>query len=304
MGTLNSEAFRLHLTADQDKTPPSGTVQDIYAPSGILYSNNPTQWFAPIKVNATDSGSGIKYILASTTRPTLVNNVETLARVPTILERGAEWYQRLGRDGNAGTKVYCLSGHVKKPGAYELPMGATARELIYDYGGGIRIHGQLKAFSPGGVSSGILPAEMVDIPLDYESLTKASSMLGSGAMIVMDDSTCMVDIALRSAWFFAHENCGECTPCRIGTSRVVQILTKITTGHGSWQDAETLKELGERMHDDSRCGLGQSAPLPFLSSLNHFRGEYQAHIEEKRCPSKVCPASSIVLTPSAQEVSV
>ena len=237
-------------------------------------------------------------------RPTLVNNVETLARVPTILERGAEWYQRLGRDGNAGTKVYCLSGHVTKPGAYELPMGATARELIYDYGGGIRIHGQLKAFSPGGVSSGILPAEMVDIPLDYESLTKAGSMLGSGAMIVMDDSTCMVDIALRSARFFAHESCGECTPCRIGTSRVVQILTKITTGHGSWQDVETLKELGERMRDDSRCGLGQSAPLPFLSSLNHFRGEYQAHIEEKRCPSKVCPASSIVLAPSAQEVSV
>lgn len=237
-------------------------------------------------------------------KPTLVNNVETLARVPTILETGAEWYQRLGRDGNAGTKVYCVSGHVMKPGAYELPMGATARELIYDYGGGIRSHGRLKAFSPGGVSSGILPAEMVDIPLDYESLAKAGSMLGSGAMIVMGDSTCIVDIALRMARFFAHESCGECTPCRIGISRMVQLLTKITTGHGSWQDVETLKELGERMRNDSRCGLGQSAPLPFLSSLNHFREEYQAHIEEKRCPSQVCPISSIALTPSAQEVSV
>jgi len=220
------------------------------------------------------------------------------------MEKGARWYQQLGKDSAAGTKVYCLSGHVLKPGAYELPMGITAHELIYGCGGGIRNNGALKAFSPGGLSSGILPAKMVDTSLDYESLADAGSMLGSGAMIVMDESTCMVDMALRASHFFAHECCGECTPCRIGTSRVVQLLTKISNGCGSWRDVQRLQELGERMRIDSRCGLGQAAPLPFLSSLNYFREEYRAHIEEKRCPNGVCSASTLTAPRSPQEVNV
>lgn len=237
-------------------------------------------------------------------KPTLVNNVETLARISAIMEKGADWYRHLGRDGAVGTKVYCLSGHVLRPGAYELPVGITARELVYDCGGGVRNNGELKAFSPGGLSSGILPAEMIDVTLDYDSLASAGSMLGSGAMIVMDESICMVDMALRAARFFAHESCGECTPCRIGTSRILQLLTKITTGYGSWRDVQRLKEVAEYMRTDSRCGLGQAAPLPFLSSLNYFRHEYQAHIEEKKCPSGVCPISSLAVPHSMQEVSV
>lgn len=237
-------------------------------------------------------------------QPTLVNNVETLARVPAIIEKGADWYRHLGRNGTAGTKVYCISGHVLKPGAYELPMGITARELIYDYASGIQGSNELKAFSPGGLSSGVLPAKMVDIPLDYDSLAAVGSMLGSGAMIVMDESSCMVDIALRAVRFFAHESCGECTPCRIGTQWMVQLLTKITGGNGSWSDVEILEELGKRMVTDSRCGLGQAAPLPFLSSLNYFREEYQAHIEENTCPSGVCPVSPLAIPHSMQEVPV
>jgi len=235
-------------------------------------------------------------------KPTLINNVETLARVPTIIEKGAEWYQHLGKGDAAGTKVYCVSGHILKPGAYELPMAVTARELIYDCGGGIRNNEELKAFSPGGISSGILPANMVDVPLDYGSLADAGAMLGSGAMIVMAESTCIVDMALRAARFFAHECCGECTPCRIGTSQMVQLLTRITDGSGSWSDVQTLQELGERMRSDSRCGLGQAAPLPFLSSLTYFKAEYQAHIDEKKCPVGVCPITAVAAKYSPQEV--
>ena len=237
-------------------------------------------------------------------KPTLVNNVETLARVPAIMEKGAHWYRQLGRGEAAGTKIYCLSGQVIKPGAYELPMGTTARELIYECGGGLRNHRELKAFSPGGISSGLLPAKMVDTPLDYEALANAGSMLGSGAMIVMDESTCLVDIVLRAARFFAHESCGECTPCRIGTSRMVQLLTRLTTGSGSWQDVQTLQELGERLRTDSRCGLGQAAPLPLLSSLTYFKPEYQAHIEKKECPGGVCPMTSLIALHSPEEVTV
>ena len=237
-------------------------------------------------------------------RPTLVNNVETLARVPTILEKGAEWYRNLGVGEAAGTKVYCLSGRVMKPGAYELPMGTTAHSLIYDWGGGIKGNRELKAFSPGGISSGVLPASMVNTPLDYDSLNRAGSMLGSGAMIVLDETTCMVDVAYRAALFFARESCGECTTCRIGTERMVQLLNRIAHGNGSWHDVSILRELGERMRNDARCGLGQAAPLPFLSSLLHFKSEYQAHIEEKKCPNGVCPVSPAAVPHYTEEVSV
>ena len=236
--------------------------------------------------------------------PTLVNNVETLARVPTVIEKGADWYCHLGRGGAAGTKVYCLSGHVRRPGAYELPMGITASELIYEYGEGINDNRELKAFSPGGLSSGILPASMVNISLNYESLANAGSMLGSGAVIVMDESTCMVDVALRAARFFKHESCGECTPCRIGNLRMVQTLNRISNGLGSWHDVQTLQELGKRMCTDSRCGLGQVAALPFLSSLNHFTEEYRAHTEQKKCPNGVCPMSPVAIPHHPEEVHI
>ncbi len=237
-------------------------------------------------------------------QPSLVNNVETLSRVPTIMEKGAEWYRKLGRGDAAGTKVYCISGHVTRPGVYELPMGTTARELIYNCGAGIRNNGKLKAFSPGGLSSGLLPASMADTPLDYNSLAKAGSMLGSGAMIVMDESCCMVDIVLRAARFFAHESCGECTPCRIGTMRIVQLLTKISSGYGSWRDLQTLQELAKRMSNDSRCGLGQAAPLPLLTSLAHFGEDYRTHIEEKKCPAGVCTVSHPGVPHRPQEVTI
>jgi NADH-quinone oxidoreductase F subunit len=237
-------------------------------------------------------------------KPTLVNNVETLARVPAILEKGAEWYRRLGSNGAAGTKIYCVSGHVARPGAYELPMGVAASEMIYEYGGGIKENGELKAFSPGGLSSGFLPARMVNISLNYDSLANAGSMLGSGAMVVMDDSVCMIDMALRAARFFAHECCGECTPCRVGNTKLVRLLTKIVSGLGKWRDVQLMEELGRRMRTDSRCGLGQAAALPFLTSLSNFREEYQAHIEDKKCPCGVCPMTTEAIPRSAEEVSI
>jgi NADH:ubiquinone oxidoreductase subunit F (NADH-binding) len=238
-------------------------------------------------------------------KPTLVNNVETLARVPAIMEKGAEWYRNLGRNGAAGTKIYCVSGHVVKPGAYELPMGITASELIYEYGKGVKGNRELKAFSPGGLSSGFLPASMVNISLNYDSLANAGSMLGSGAMVVMNDSVCMVDMALRAARFFAHECCGECTPCRIGNQRLIQLLTRIVNGLGAWHDVQLMEELGKRMCTDSRCGLGQAAALPFLTSLHNFREEYRLHIEDKRCPSGVCPMTTEeVIQRSAEEVTI
>jgi len=237
-------------------------------------------------------------------QPTLVNNVETLARVPGIMEKGARWYQNLGRGEAAGTKLYCVSGHVLKPGVYELPMGITARELIYEHGGGIKNNKKLKAFSPGGISSGILPAAMVDISLDYDPLAKAGSMLGSGAMIVMDETTCMVDMVLRASHFFVHECCGECTPCRVGNIRIERLLTNIANGQGSWDDVQLLQELGERMRIDSRCGLGQSAALPFLSSLTHFEEEFRAHAEAKECPAGVCSIAPVAAPYQPEEVTI
>jgi NADH:ubiquinone oxidoreductase subunit F (NADH-binding) len=225
-------------------------------------------------------------------KPTLINNVETLARVPAIIRDGAEWYRSLGIGDAAGTKVYCISGHITNPGAYELPMGITAHELIYDHGGGIPEDKDIKAFFPGGLSSGVLPASMTHIKLDYDSLTQVGSLLGSGAMIVMDDSVCMVDVALRATKFFTHESCGECTPCRIGTQKIFQTLDHISTGQASWHDVAMARELALRTSKDSRCGLGQVAAKPFLTTLAHFTSEYKVHIEQRQCPCGVCFAPS------------
>lgn len=225
-------------------------------------------------------------------KPTLVNNVETLARVPTILERGAEWYRKLGIGGSPGTKVYCISGHINKAGAYELAMGTPAKELIYKYGGGMRANRNLKGFFPGGVSSAVLPASMADLPMDYEPLNRAGSMLGSGAMIVMDDSACMVEVARETSRFFVHESCGKCTPCRVGTRRMLEILERISAGEGTQTDIELLLELSDGMRETSLCGLGQAAPNPVLSTLKYFRDDYDAHIKEHRCPVSRKPAGA------------
>lgn len=221
-------------------------------------------------------------------KPTLINNVETLARVPTIMEKGAAWYRGLGLNGAAGTKLYSLSGHVRRPGAYELPAGITTRTLVYEHGGGMRDNRALKGFCPGGISSGVLSADLIDVPLDYEPLAKAGSMLGSAAVIAMDETTCMVDVAIQAARFYVHESCGECTPCRLGNERVLELLTKIVVGAGSWHDVHTLQELGEQIRGDARCGLGQAAPLMLLSTLGRFSKDYQIHIEEQRCPTGAC----------------
>jgi len=199
---------------------------------------------------------------------------------------------------------YTVSAAMSLDPVYELPMGITARELIYEHGGGIKNNKKLKAFSPGGISSGILPAAMVDISLDYDPLAKAGSMLGSGAMIVMDETTCMVDMTLRASHFFVHECCGECTPCRVGNTRIEQLLTGIANGQGSWDDVQLLQELGERMRIDSRCGLGQSAALPFLSALTHFEEEFRAHVEAKKCPAGVCSIAPVAAPYQPEEVTI
>ena len=230
-------------------------------------------------------------------KPTLINNVESLARVPAIMEKGAAWYRGLGLNGAAGTKLYSLSGHVRQPGVYELPLGITTRALIFEHGGGVRGNRALKGFCPGGISSGVLPADLIDVPLDYEPLAKAGSMLGSAAVIAMDDTTCMVDVALQAARFFVHESCGECTPCRLGNERVLELLTMIAAGAGSWRDVQALHELGEQIRGDARCGLGQAAPLMLLSTLSHFAKDYQVHIEERHCPTGACAPGRLAAHP-------
>lgn len=220
-------------------------------------------------------------------RPTVINNVETLASVPFIVREGPDAYQALGRDGQAGTKIYCLSGEVARPGAYELPMGATARELIFDHGGGIGDGRSLKAFAPGGAASGFLPAGKVDVPLSYEALANEGSMLGPGAVIAVSDRACMVDVALNLLRFFARESCGKCTPCRVGTEKLVTLVEGVQQGRGEPGVFSLIQELGPQMGLASICGLGQTAYNPVTTGLRWFREEFDAHLVG-RCPAGVC----------------
>lgn len=221
-------------------------------------------------------------------KPTCVNNVETLANIPAIINNGAEWYSAIGTAGSKGTKVFALAGKINNVGLVEVPMGTTLREIIYDIGGGIKNDRKFKAVQTGGPSGGCIPAENLDLPIDYESLTKIGSMMGSGGMIVMDEDNCMVDIAKFYLEFTVEESCGKCTPCRIGNKRLLEILTKITNGQGTEEDLETLKELGQTIKDTSLCGLGQTAPNPVLSTMNYFWDEYIAHVKDRTCPAGVC----------------
>ena len=223
-------------------------------------------------------------------KPTNNNNVETYANIPQIILRGADWFASMGTATAKGTKTFALAGDVKRTGLIEVPLGITLREVIYDVGGGIKDDKGFKAIQTGGPMGGCLPAEYLDLPIDYESLNKAGSMMGSGGLVVMDDETCMVDIARFFMEFTQDESCGKCIPCRIGTRRILEILTRICEGKGEPQDLDHLDELCTYIRSASLCGLGQGAPTPVISTLRFFRDEYEAHIHEKRCPAKVCKA--------------
>ncbi|MBN2263554.1 MAG: NADH-quinone oxidoreductase subunit NuoF [Prolixibacteraceae bacterium] len=221
-------------------------------------------------------------------KPTNVNNVETFANVPVIINKGAEWFSSIGSENSKGTKVFALAGKVNNVGLIEVPMGITLREVIFDIGGGIRNGKKFKAVQTGGPSGGCLTEKDLDIPIDYDNLIKAGSMMGSGGMIVMDEDDCMVSIAKFYLEFTLDESCGKCTPCRIGNKRLHEILDKITKGKGTEQDLERLKLLSNVIKDTSLCGLGQTSPNPVLSTLLNFEDEYLAHVREGKCPAGQC----------------
>ncbi|MFY9803445.1 MAG: NADH-ubiquinone oxidoreductase-F iron-sulfur binding region domain-containing protein [Candidatus Acidiferrales bacterium] len=222
-------------------------------------------------------------------KPTVINNVETFANVPIILFHGVDWYKSQGVNGAAGLKFIGVSGDVAHPGVYEVPMGTPVADLIFKFGGGIKDGRKLKAFAPSGPSSGFLPASMADVHLDFKSLADAGSMLGSGALVVCADDRCMLDMALNATQFFRNESCGKCVPCRVGSQKLVEMLTGWTEGTGSSADLELIDELSATLRQTSICGLGQVVPAPIASVLKHFRGEVEAHILHHACPSEVCP---------------
>ena len=223
-------------------------------------------------------------------KPTILNNVETYANIPQIILNGPEWFSSMGTEKSKGTKVFALGGKIHNTGLVEIPMGTTLREVIEEIGGGIPNGKKFKAAQTGGPSGGCIPAEHFDIPIDYDNLISIGSMMGSGGLIVMDETDCMVDIAKFFLEFTVEESCGKCTPCRIGTKRMLEILTKITEGTATMEDLDKLEELCYYVKENSACGLGQTAPNPVLSTLRYFRDEYEAHIKEKRCPAGVCKA--------------
>jgi NADH:ubiquinone oxidoreductase subunit F (NADH-binding)/(2Fe-2S) ferredoxin len=226
-------------------------------------------------------------------KPTVLNNVETFANVPKIILRGAMWYKSLGTEKSGGTKVFSLTGKVKNSGLIEVPLGISLREIIYDIGGGIEGNRTLKAVQTGGPSGGCIPVEFLDIEVDYESLALVGSIMGSGGMVVLDETDCMVDIAKFFLEFTQAESCGKCIPCRIGTKRMLEILDRITSGRGKDGDIELLEELGNYLRATSLCGLGMTAPSPVLSTIKYFRNEYETHIKDKRCPTGVCNLKTI-----------
>ena len=223
-------------------------------------------------------------------KPTILNNVETWANVNPIIVKGAAWYSSIGTETSKGTKVFALGGKITNVGLVEVPMGTTLREIVEEIGGGIPNGKKFKAAQTGGPSGGCIPASCIDTPIDYDSLLAIGSMMGSGGMIILDEDTCMVDISKFYLEFTADESCGKCTPCRIGTKRLLQLLTKITEGKGEEEDIVKIEELASHMKQSSLCALGQSAPNPVLSTLRYFRDEYIEHIRDKKCSAGVCKA--------------
>ena len=221
-------------------------------------------------------------------KPTILNNVETWANIPQIILNGPEWFSSVGTEKSKGTKVFALGGKINNTGLVEIPMGTTLRTVIEDIGGGIPNGKKFKAAQTGGPSGGCIPAEHFDVPIDYDNLIAIGSMMGSGGLIVMDEDNCMVDIAKFFLQFTVDESCGKCTPCRVGTKRMLEILDKITEGKGTMEDLDTLEELAYYIKENALCGLGQTAPNPVLSTLRYFKDEYIAHIKDKKCPAGVC----------------
>lgn len=221
-------------------------------------------------------------------KPTCLNNVETFANVPVIINMGADDFASIGTEGSKGTKVFALTGSINRTGLAEVPMGITIQEVVYDVAGGVKDDGEFKAVQVGGPSGGCIPKDLLHLPIDYDSLTDAGAMMGSGGLVVMGTDTCMVDIARYFLTFTQSESCGKCTPCREGTMRMLEILQRITTGKGEPEDIERLKVLGEAIKDTSLCGLGQTAPNPVLTTLRYFQDEYEEHINNKRCPAGAC----------------
>ena len=231
-------------------------------------------------------------------RPTLINNVETLANIPVIMLHGAEWFAQMGTETSKGTKTFALTGDVNNTGLIEIPMGTTLREIVFDIGGGMRDGKKFKAVQIGGPSGGCLTEEHLDIPMDYDNLIKAGAMVGSGGLVVMSDKTCIVEVARFFMNFTQNESCGKCVPCREGTKNMLAILQKIVDGKGEMKDLDTLEELAKNVKEGSLCGLGKTAPNPVLSTLKYFRDEYIAHIQDKKCPAGVCSKmTSYVIDP-------
>ena len=223
-------------------------------------------------------------------KPTVLNNVETYANIPQIILKGADWFKSIGTEKSPGTKVFALGGKITNTGLVEVPMGTTLREVVEDIGGGVPGGHTFKAAQTGGPSGGCIPASLIDTPIDYDNLIAIGSMMGSGGLIVMDETTCMVDIAKFFLEFTVDESCGKCTPCRVGTKRLLEILNKITSGNGTLEDIDKMEELCYYIKENSLCGLGQTAPNPVLSTLKYFRDEYEAHVTEHRCPAGACKA--------------
>ena len=221
-------------------------------------------------------------------KPTLIDNVKTLAFVPEIINRGADWFASIGTEKSKGTAVFALTGKIANSGLIEVPMGTPLRDIIFNIGGGLLDGKPFKAVQTGGPSGGCLPASHLDTPVDYESLAAAGSIMGSGGMVIMDEDTCMVDVARYFLDFTQKESCGKCTPCRLGTKQMLDILEDITNKRGKPEDIDLLMEIGQAVKAGSLCGLGQTAPNPVLTTIRYFRDEYEAHINEERCPAKTC----------------
>jgi NADH-quinone oxidoreductase subunit F len=221
-------------------------------------------------------------------KPTNINNVETYANIPWIIINGAKAYADYGTDKSKGTKVFALAGKIKRSGLVEVPMGMSIRDVIFKLGGGIQDDKKFKAVQMGGPSGGCIPEHLADIPIDYDSVNSTGAIMGSGGMVVMDETTCMIDVAKFFLDFTQKESCGKCTFCRIGTKRMLEILTRITDGEGQEGDIEKLEDLSYKIRESSLCGLGQTAPNPVLTTIKYFRDEYEAHINDKKCPAKVC----------------
>ena len=228
-------------------------------------------------------------------KPTVLNNVETFANVPLIINRGSAWYKSIGPEKSPGTKAFALTGNIENTGLIEVPMGTTLREVIFDIGGGIRGGAAFKAVQIGGPSGGCLTKDHLDLPLDFDSLKKAGAMIGSGGLVVMDEHTCMVEVARFFMNFTQNESCGKCVPCREGTKRMLQILERIVAGQGEMEDLDMLLELADTISSTALCGLGKTAPLPVISTIKYFRDEYEAHVTEKRCPAKSCQKLKTIL---------